>query len=372
MTTITKYVVALFLCLFVANVDAQEEEGESQKKTDSINTVTYKKLKIDELNKIKEEIEIDEKENLMLLIESINQLLDKKEITASRAEELKKEAANKIALNIQNRVSNIDTRIEFVKRNGYDFKKSYNRDDGVSLSVGPDGIFIDLEPGKKKVKKEVKYDVRTRSDMVYAFGINNAIIDGVSIDDTPYQLGGSRFFELGYSWRTRVLQNSNFIRFNYGVSLQINGLKQKDNFFYVNNNGQTELVESVENLDKSKLSISNLVVPLHFEFGPSKKVERTNYIRYYTDPQFKVGIGGYAGFNIGNRQKLKFENQAGDRVKEKIRGDFNTSNFVYGLSGYVGVGGWAFYAKYDLSPIFRNQAIEQRNISFGVRIDFAR
>ena len=42
---------------------------------------------------------------------------------------------------------------------------------------------------------------------------------------------------------------------------------------------------------------------------------------------------------------------------------------MFGLSGYIAFDDTAIYVKYDLSPIFKDQAIEQNNISLGVRFD---
>ena len=115
--------------------------------------------------------------------------------------------------------------------------------------------------------------------------------------------------------------------------------------------------------------MDNLVVPIHFEFGPSKKTEGENYFRYSTKKQFVFGLGGYAGVNLGARQKLKYR-EDGERQKQKIKADYNTNNFIYGLSAYAGWGGTSLYMKYDLNPIFKNNAVDQRNISLGLRLDF--
>ena len=151
-------------------------------------------------------------------------------------------------------------------------------------------------------------------------------------------------------------------------SFQINGLKPDDNQYFVDQGGQTVLEEFPENLKKSKLSITNLVFPAHFEFGPSKRIDKDTYYRYSTDNKFKVGIGGYAGFNIGTRQKLKYKLD-GERVKDKQKRGFNTTNLVYGLSAYLAFDDTALYIKYDLSPIFKDQLIDQNNISIGLRFD---
>ncbi|GAL68721.1 hypothetical protein [Jejuia pallidilutea] len=42
---------------------------------------------------------------------------------------------------------------------------------------------------------------------------------------------------------------------------------------------------------------------------------------------------------------------------------------VYGISTYVAIGDTALYLKYDLSPIFKDQIVDQNNISIGVRFD---
>ncbi len=52
------------------------------------------------------------------------------------------------------------------------------------------------------------------------------------------------------------------------------------------------------------------------------------------------------------------------------KGDFNTNNFIYGLSAYVGFSEISLYVKYDLNPLFTNNPIKQNNISLGVRFDF--
>jgi hypothetical protein len=148
----------------------------------------------------------------------------------------------------------------------------------------------------------------------------------------------------------------------------MNGLKPKNNQYFVMNGDETSLEEFPSELTKSKLLITNLVFPVHFEVGPSKKIENKEYFRYSTDNKFKIGIGGYAGFNIGTRQKLKYKVD-GDKVKDRIKRDYNTSNLVYGLSSYISFDDVALYAKYDLSPLFKDQVVDQNNISLGLRFD---
>jgi len=360
MKTIIKLLMVFICCLFVEQICAQDKPTNKQQ--------------IESLKILKTKVETEEKELLREAIEVINDKLDRGKITQEEADKLKKEVAKKHALNIENRLAILNNKISFLERNKDE--TNTNTGDNSDLVIrlfgkrDSDDDKNVIHIGRKK-DKPIKYDRRTGSDFVIAFGLNNAIIDGESFNDSPYELGGSRFFEFGWEWRTRVFKNSNFLRFKYGYSFQINGLRQKENVIFVEDGNVTRLEEFPVNLRKSKLSNTNLVFPIHFEFGPSKKIERDDYFRYSTHDKFKIGIGGYAGFNIGTRQKLKFRDEAGNRQKEKIRGDFNTTDFVYGLSGYVSLGGsLALYAKYDLSPIFENQLVDQNNISVGVRLNF--
>ncbi len=328
--------------------------------------------KIEQLNGQKERVVQLEKEALKKEVEEINDRLVNNQITIEEAQQLKEEAAKNHALNIENAIAIIDNKIALIERNGSESIGTEN--DKITFGLGAkdseDGDVLFGIQIKKNGQEEVdpKYDRRTSSNLVLAFGLNNAIVDGQSLDDSDYKIAGSRFFELGWAWKTRVFKNSNFLRLRYGISYTSNGLKPTDNRFFVENGDQTELQTFDLELDKSKFRMDNIVVPLHFEFGPSRVEKTEKSIRYYTARKFRIGLGGYVGANISTRQKLKYK-ENGDRVKDKIKRDYNTSDLIYGLSTYVGFGDMSIYAKYDVSPIFKNAEIDQNNVSLGLRFD---
>lgn len=326
---------------------------------------------VQQLQNLKEKIIQEEKDALKADVESINSRLANNTISESEAETLKQVAAEKHALNIENRIAIADNEMALLKRNGGDtIKKGGTR---IVFGLGQEDLDNDRIFGVKvqsnnSEPKNRKYDRRTTTDFVFAFGLNNAITEGESLQDSDFKVAGSRFAELGWAWKTRVFKNTNWMRIKYGVSFQFNGLKPKDNLFYIDTGEQTEMQTYALNLDKSKFRMDNLVVPIHFEFGASKKEEHYDYFRYNTENQVTVGLGGYAGINLGARQKLKFEEEGEDQ-KSKLKADYNTNNFIYGLSGYIGWQGIALYAKYDLNTIFKNNPVEQRNVSLGLRFD---
>lgn len=355
MRTITLYLATLFLVLLSHQVVGQERYEQK------VEALKYRKEKITE----------QEKEALKYEVEEINRRLNEGAISSEEAKTLKEAAAKKRALNIENRINIVNNQISLLERNEgkmlVDIEMDSINGDRVGFSINIDGEPVFFS-SSKRWKRDIKYDRRTYCDFIFAIGLNNALIEGQSLDNSPYKIGGSRFFEMGWQWRTRVFQKSNWMRFHYGFSFQFNGLKPDNNQIFVQNGNQTSLEEFEYELDKSKLRMDNLVFPVHFEFGPSKLKETEKSIRYSIQNQFRMGIGGYGGFNLGTRQKLKYTRD-GKKVKDKFKRDYNTSDLIYGLSAYVGFDGIQLYAKYDLNPIFKDAPIEQNNISLGLRFD---
>lgn len=308
--------------------------------------------KVEHLEQKKEKIVAEEKEALKKTVEAINKRLEDREISLTEADKLKEEAAKKHALNIENRIAMVDNEIAWILRNSdEDFEEEQP-----------------VQEKKEKKERRSKGYGRTNSHLTLAVGFNNALEEGQSLSDSDFKVGGSRFFEIGLNWRTRVFENSNFLRLRYGFSFQFNGLKPTDNRYFVEEEDLTILESYPLDLNKSKFRMDNLVFPLHFEFGPSRRVDTDKRTWFSTSNKFKIGLGGFAGFNIGERQKLKYE-EDGQKVKRKLKGDYNTNDLVYGLSGYLGWGSNALYVKYDLNPLFKSPNPELHNISVGLRFD---
>jgi len=309
--------------------------------------------KTDQLEQQKEQIIKEEKTALKESLETINVQLENGEISPAEADRLKEEAAKKHALNMENRLAIAENEIAWQSRNEEEITQ-----------IGEKNIHSEKEKGEDFTRDSD----RTTSQLVIAAGFNNALKDGQSLNDLDFKLGGSRFFELGIAWTTRVFENSNWLRLRYGVSVQFNGLKPTDNRYFVEDGNLTVLEVYPLNLDKSKFKMDNLVIPLYFEFGPSHKSETDEGTWFYTGKKVKMGLGGFVGVNIGERQKLKYE-ENGDKVKRKLKGDYNTNDLIYGLSGYIGWGGTSIYVKYDLNPMFKDPNVDLNNISLGLRLD---
>lgn len=336
-----------FLCLFPVFLYSQNPEKQS----------------IEELNQQKERIIEKEKDALKSEVEQINLRWERNEISENEASDLKKQAAEKRAANIENEIAIIDNRIALIERN----KETRGEKDFIQKEEATEDTIskvksVVIQIGRKRHSK------RTVSGPVIAFGLNNLITEGESFDHSQFRVGGSRFFEIGWAWKTSVFPDQNWFRIKYGLSFQFNGLKPIGNQYFTTIGDETELQEFPHPLSKSKLRMDNLVLPLHFEFGSYEVKERASGTTYLKEGKFKAGIGGYAGVNLNTRQKLKFKENGSNR-KEKLKDSYNTSNMIYGISGYIGWSSFSLYAKYDLNPIFRNNPVDQRNISVGLRFN---
>jgi hypothetical protein len=229
-------------------------------------------------------------------------------------------------------------------------------------------IYLSDRKNKNDTIKKLKSEKRTTSQFVFAAGLNN-VITNKQIAHSDFRYFGSHFYELGLTFNSRILKNDNLLHAKYGLSLMYNNLRPSDNRNFIINGNQTNLELNAVNMKDSRFRNVYLVAPVHLEFDFSKK-EKKNDKPYFNSHQgFRLGIGGYAGINLKSKQIIIYDNTDFNRT-ERTRGDFNTSNFIYGLSSYIGYKETSLYVKYDLNPLFADNTVKQNNVSIGVRFDF--
>jgi hypothetical protein len=355
MQKIIIYTVILFLSFLV--------------KTHAQNTFEYEAKKIaDQIEAISEE----EKEALKEEVEQINQMVEVGTLTAAQAEEAKIKAANLRASNIESRVKEQENKLALLVQDKIDGKLATSNQEENVIQIGKSSIYVRID---EKLRDSLRArrgrgERRTTSQFVLAFGLNNHIIDGdlSSLEDSEFEAVGSRFFEWGVTWKSRVAKNNNLLHAKYGFSVMYNTVRPKGNQSFVVNGNQTDLQQSALDLRKSRFKNVQLVFPVHLEFDfTPKKIAKDGSTYFKTQKAFRMGIGGYAGVNLKTKQILKVDQSGSNKIKEK--GDFNASDFIYGLSTYVGYRSTSLYLKYDLNPVFRSNPIERNNISLGVRFD---
>jgi hypothetical protein len=321
-----------------------------------------------------EKISEEEKQALKEEVEQINQMLEKGTLTLAQAEEAKMKAANLRANNIEQRIKEEETKLAMLVQRKLDGELATSEKEENVIQIGRSSIYIRYhEDEQDSLKRKARKcgERRTTSQFVLAFGLNNHVVDGdwSSLEDSPFEAAGSRFFEWGVAWNSRLAKNNNLLHAKYGFSVMYNTVRPKGNQSFVVNGNQTNLEESALDIRKSRFKNVHLVFPVHLEFDFTPKQTSSDGSSYFrTQKSFRVGVGGYAGVNLKTKQILRTNDNGGNRIKEKA--DFNASDFIYGLSSYVGYRDVSLYFKYDLNPVFRSNPIDSNNVSLGVRFDF--
>ena len=344
--------LAALLCLFLSQANAQE---------------TFETRAHAIAEKI-EKITIEEKQALKVEVELINEQLSKSEITKEFADGQKLAVAEKRARNIEQRTAAAQQELndlvqDKVDGNIHDENVTKSGTTTINWSYKSKGS---KENSSDTTKVEYK-QLRTVTQFVFAAGLNNLVTDN-AVAHSDYRYFGSHFYELGFTWNTRILKDHNLLHAKYGVSVMYNNLRPTDNRVFVENQNETILETSAINLKDSRFRNVSVVVPLHleFDFSSNKNFESDNGFK--THQGFRVGLGGFAGFNVKSKQILVYE-MDGNKNRDRERGDFNVNDFVYGVSAYVGYKSMSLYAKYDLNPLFENNQIDQNNVSLGLRFD---
>lgn len=354
MKTLKSITLLLFLCFFNYFIQAQD--------TTLVKLDKQAKITLLKLEQKLQQIEDREKAKLKKIINELNlQQAQDSVYSPEDFEAIKMQNAKRIAQNIKNRQAIVQNQIDYLKRNGRLVDDSYI----TNTEQDEDAIMIFDKKLNLKFKDDSNKEHRlsTQHDLIIAFGLNNAIPSNGGLNDSAFKIGGSRFFEIGYLWSTPISKN-NFLRLDYGFSFQFNGLKPEDNQIFVENGEQTDLETFEFDLDKSKFRQDNLIFPVHLHFNTKK-----GNGNYFTRSKFNFGLGAFAGINLNNVQKLKFDAN-GDNEKEKNKDDFNTNNFLYGLSTYAGFGDTTLYLTYNINPIFEDNPFDINNVQLGLRFAF--
>jgi hypothetical protein len=369
--------IALAACLLASKLSAQDTfEAKAKTIAEKIESITK-----------------EEKAALKVELEEVNKELEAGTISKAQADEKKLQIAETRSKNIENRVAveqdklkdlvqqKVDGKIsENNNKNKFsitiDFKGDKDKDsiyfDGEKHKITyetTDSVYIDLKGMKKSIfKKSAKGEKRTTSQFVFAAGVNNLVTDG-AVAHSDFKYWGSHFYEWGVTGNTRIFKNDNLLHIKYGVSLMYNNLRPTDNRVFVANGNQTSLEAFQYNLKDSRFRNVFMTFPLHLEFDFTKIKDKDGVKIFKTHKSVRFGIGGYGGFRIKSKQKLCFDVNGNDTAT-KEKGNFNVNDFIYGLSTYIGYKEISLYLKYDLNPLFKNNAIDQNNISLGVRFDF--
>ena len=337
--------ISIALITLVNTVSAQEKTFEQKAKEIAVN---IKAIAEEEKKALKAEIEAIDKEVEAGKMSKQDADLAKTKIAEERAKNIETRTAEyELALRelITNQVQTIDT----------------------DTTIAVNNVNINI---KSKKNDPNKSENRTTSQLVFATGFNNLVTDG-AIANSEFGYARSTFYEWGLTWNTRLSKNSNLLHFKYGVGFMYNMLHATENRVFAEIGDKTILVDAGVDTKANKTYFKNVyfVVPMHLEFDFSKTSTVDDKKVFKSHKGARFGIGGFVGVNTNSKQFMRY-NQDGHKISVRDKGDFNVNDFTYGLSTYIGYKQTSLYLKYDLNPMFKNNAIDQNNISLGIRFDW--
>lgn len=213
----------------------------------------------------------------------------------------------------------------------------------------------------------VKY--RTEVSPFIAFGVGNVATDNM-FANSEFGYVRSNYVEWGVVARTPFSRTNNKWGVRYGLSFKYNGLATTDNKQFVLNGNQTITSVSDKALRKNYAYLRNtyISIPFSLDFTSTTKSFNMANRKFVKKQGYNFGLGGYVGYNINSKQHLRYTDAVGYKIYEQQRGNWNVSDFQYGVMAYIGQDNFKLIAKYDLSPVFDNNAIDQNYWSLGIQI----
>lgn len=334
---------------------------------------------LNELNTIENAV-YKYRDSLKTEVNVIWSLEDAKKITAQQAATKKDSIAHIYAEKIKNSVANSEQYISTEIRQRVDDIVN-NKDSKYSLSIGTEGVkykpkndYISLKNGiyttfEEGKFKKYQFEKRTTSQIVLAFGFN--MVSGSTITDKDFKTFNSNYFEVGFTFKTRIIKDEPLLNFKYGLSVVAENLKASDDRIFVRNQeGIYNLEQTGINYKTNTFSNTSLILPLHLEFDLSKKAYSPSLDKSFvkSHQNFRIGVGGYFGLITSTYfiNKWKEDNK---KYTENYKLSYNIEKFNYGLSTYVGYRDFSIFAKYNLNSIFKNQPSDVNVFSIGLRID---
>ncbi|TGE04828.1 porin family protein [Hymenobacter fodinae] len=238
-------------------------------------------------------------------------------------------------------------------------KQDGKDDDHVSVRISstPDSV----KQAQRKAKQEERANRAVHTNFNVDLGLNTLVNKSTAPGENELDLRpiGSRYLSLNYNYDIRVGKKGSPFHLITGPELSFNNFMLDKNYRFADDNDITRVVADTRSLEKSKLTMTTLNLPLMASLRFRGKNDRDG---------FHIGAGGFAGYRLGSHTKLKYEEEGRTR-KDKDRGSYNLSDFQYGLQGTIGIRGLDLFVKYNLNDTFKNNRGPQaQTLSFGISL----
>ena len=342
---IKRIIVAGMLCLFATTAFAQNIAIDFNKKADQDKVSPKVREKMDEFQLKIREIVTSEKSRLDLAISAVDKDLAANKITSVQAQEKKTELAEESSDIINEKIQAVN----------------FDLDDLIKKQVA----FSILNGDEGKIPEPVDLRKKYRATHTLSPNIGYGIMgftnkENVELDQ---HLSFSNNFEIGMSYDRQLNSSSPWV-FKSGLNLSWRTLKLDDNYKFVrNSDGETDLELHPNQLSKSKLRATYLIIPVGMRYQFGKKVTKDDFT-YYESNRLSISGNVYGGVKISNNNIQK-----GDDLKIRDKKDYNLNPFIYGAQVTFGYGSWNVYFRKEFSNYFDKNTFDDRKM-FQVGINY--
>jgi hypothetical protein len=212
----------------------------------------------------------------------------------------------------------------------------------------------------EKIKSSGRVTRRTKMYLDFGIGltglVNNSPENAGAVFP-EYKTWGSRYWEIGLKFKTRLGGANSRAAVTYGLSYWLNSF-EADNNVKISYENSVPKFERVSNaVGSTELNVGYLTIPIGLEFKVGRKG--------------KIGVGGFGGYRIRTVQHIDLKTDT-ESIEESRRASYGLNNLTYGLSAKLGVGGIVLNGRYALSNIFKedNKAYQMGVYNIGLIFSF--
>lgn len=198
-------------------------------------------------------------------------------------------------------------------------------------------------------KKEKRYyNMFSRRDFGLYLGLNTYETKSLPELDN----WNSRYVALSWKKNHRLITGKQVdVALGTGFEFAWNNYMLKNNITLANQTLGADFIEAKDQLEKSKLVVTNFNIPMMLQFG-------------FKQSKWILGLGAYGGARIDSYTKTKGENGT-----KRSHGAYNMNKFHYGLAAEIGHKNFTLFARYQMTPMFKdNNPVNGNSIMFGIRL----
>ncbi len=180
-------------------------------------------------------------------------------------------------------------------------------------------------------------------------------------------LAYSSGIDFGFLYHRQLTKTSPFV-FITGAYLSWRTMRFDDNYFVTrDNDGVVDLMQYGQNLDKSKLRATYIMIPLGMKYSISGL--KTKNGESYRNPDKGIALTAnvYGGFRISTNHIV----EGVDVDYRDKKTNYELNNFAYGGQLTLSVFNWNFFVRQEFSPYFNKGTFDDRQmLQFGLNLGF--